>query len=329
MKKTISTKWQVLIIISALFLNCCNSDNITGVGPPSPILPHYFDHPAWHPAGDWIAAEHSDSVDTDNDGIDDQGFAGIWLVNTETGDSQPLISGFELPSWSPDGKKLALMSGSQIFTVEVPSLEPAHVDTNSLQQLTTEGGNFYPAWSPDGEWIAYDRTFSYPELSEVAGIWAVNLDGNNKVKIAQGRFPNWSPDGNYVIFVGLYNEIYRVNRNDTSTVTQLTSLNHIDKYATDNRNPKYSPDGTEIAFYSKPRTGPPAIWVMNSDGSNLRKVSPDYAWRFDWSPDGDKIVFLYFDYLIARPGSGELWLMNANGSGLRQLTHFKDRLYSF
>ena len=331
MKNIISTNWQVLIIISALFLNCCNDDTITGGGgPPSPILPHYFDHPAWHPGGEWIAAEHSDSVDTDSDGINDRGFAGIWLVNAETGDCQPLISGFGLPSWSPDGKKLALMSGSQIFTIEVPSLAPARVDTNSLQQLTAEGANFYPAWSPDGEWIVYDSNQDSPNGMNF--IWKMRDNGVQKICIAytpdngETRQPDWSIDGKIVhirYLVGTFSsEIFVMDSSGYNPI-RLTINDSSD------RNPKYSPDGTKIAFYSQPRTDPPAIYVMNSNGSNLRKVSPDYAWRFDWSPNGDKIVFLYFDYIIARPGSGELWLINANGTGPRRLTHFKDKPYLF
>jgi Tol biopolymer transport system component len=89
---------------------------------------------------------------------------------------------------------------------------------------------------------------------------------------------------------------------------------------------QYSPDGEKIAFYSQGKTGVAAILMMNSDGSDLKKVSPDYAWRFDWSPDGQKFVFLYLDYLKARPGNGELWLINVDGTGLRQLTHFQRNL---
>ncbi|MCI0696660.1 hypothetical protein L0337_32240 [candidate division KSB1 bacterium] len=68
------------------------------------LQPLYFDHPAWHPTGEWIAVEHGDSVDSDNDGKLDAYFGGIWLVDAQTGETQPLLRGFTLPAWSPDGK---------------------------------------------------------------------------------------------------------------------------------------------------------------------------------------------------------------------------------
>jgi Tol biopolymer transport system component len=93
------------------------------------------------------------------------------------------------------------------------------------------------------------------------------LDGVIKRKVAVGRYPYWSPVGNYIIFIGFHNEIYRVNINDTSDVDRLTSLNQSNIYPTDNSYPRYSPDGTKIAFTSQPAgiASQTQIWVMNSD----------------------------------------------------------------
>jgi len=293
------------------------------------LEPLYFDHLAWHPAGEWIAVEHGDSVDSDQDGKRDAYFGGIWLVDAETGATQPLLRGFTLPAWSPDGKKLALVRGAQIYTIAITSLEPARVDSSSLRQLTFEGRNFFPAWSPDGEWIAYDNTICgsavEPPPPNSCGVLLIDKNGQNRRLVSRGRFPDWSIDGDHLLYIGLYNEIYRANRNDTSQVAKLTSLNQADIYATENRYPRYSPDGTKIAFYSQPRVGPPAIWLMNSDGSNVRKVSPDYAENFDWSPDGQLLAFIFWNFFKAVPGNGQIWFINANGIGPKQVTFFQRR----
>ncbi|MCI0695821.1 DPP IV N-terminal domain-containing protein [candidate division KSB1 bacterium] len=293
------------------------------------MQPLYFDHPAWHPASEWIVVEHGDSVDSNNDSKLDAYFGGIWLVNVETGATQPLLRGFTLPAWSPDGKKLALVRGAQIYTIDVVSLDPVRVDSSSLRQLTFEGRNFFPAWSPDGQWIAYDNTICgsavEPPPPNSCGILILNYEGQNQRFISRGRFPDWLPDGNYLLYVGLYNEIYQININDTSQIAKLTSLNQVYIYATDNRYPKYSHDGTKIAFYSQPRVGPPAIWVMNSDGSNIHKLSSDYAQQFDWSPDGQRIAFIFWNFFEAVPGNGQIWLINVDGTGLKQLTFFQRR----
>ena len=321
-------RWaRVVLMVIVLLAGCKEKDAPTAPaegGPEPPLLPIFFDFPAWHPTGRWIASEHSDSVDTDEDEIPDDVFSGIWLIHAETGQPYPLIQGFELPAWSPDGKTLAMVRHAQIFCIDVLSLEPPRVDMNSLRQLTTEGRNFFPAWNSDGTWIAYDSNLNDPVGANI--IWKMRANGTDKRDISEHgigewRMPHWSPNGKQIVhqrYVDVDAPEIVVMDSTGQNVVRLTFDDHGDFH------PKYSPDGTKIAFYSQPRIGPAAIWVMNSDGSDLRKVSPDYAWRFDWSPDGRKFVFLNWDFLTTRLANGELWIMNVDGTGLRPLTHFQD-----
>jgi TolB protein len=60
---------------------------------------------------------------------------------------------------------------------------------------------------------------------------------------------------------------------------------------------QWSPDGRRIAvtvlnITARPRLGS-AIYVLNADGSNLRRITPMrlIAGNPDWSPDGRRIVF--------------------------------------
>ena len=74
--------------------------------------------------------------------------------------------------------------------------------------------------------------------------------------------------------------------------------------------PMYSPDGLKIAFIST-HDGDPEIFVMNANGTGLRKLTDNTAVDAapSWSPDGGKIVFT-----SDRSGSFELYSMNADGS---------------
>ena len=334
MKKII---YLIYVLILCFFVISCNispdEDDNDGVRPEPFILPKYFDSPAWHPEGTWIAADHYDSLDTDGDGRNDDYFVGIWLVHSETGTTQPLMRGFGNPAWRPDGTQLAMEAGGQIFTIKITSLEPVEVDTNTLFQLTFEGRNYFPDWSPNGKWIVYDSDIDDTKYD----IWIMDSDGGNKKNVSgesdsldQGgwRIPNWSPDGKYIV-----HERYVSGGDSGPEIVIMDTMGQNPVYLTLNNErsdqyPRYSPDGTRIAWYTKPRVGPPAIWVLNSDSSNLRKVSPDYAWRSDWSPDGSQLVFLYLNYENRdHPGNGELWLINVDGSGLRQLTYFKDNSF--
>ena len=74
--------------------------------------------------------------------------------------------------------------------------------------------------------------------------------------------------------------------------------------------PMYSPDGLKIAFIAT-HDGDPEIYVMNSNGTGLRKLTDNTAVDAapSWSPDGGKIIFT-----SDRSGSFELYTMNVDGS---------------
>jgi TolB protein len=84
--------------------------------------------------------------------------------------------------------------------------------------------------------------------------------------------------------------------------------------------PSWAPDGRQIAFHSK-RDGNFDIYVMDSDGGNVRRLTLDKG--FDgypaWSPDGKVIAF---QSSRGTPGSDtplETYLMNADGTNVRKL----------
>src|SRR3546814_19740730 len=56
--------------------------------------------------------------------------------------------------------------------------------------------------------------------------------------------------------------------------------------------PSFSPDSREITFNSD-RGGSPQIYVMNRDGSNVRRISRGQGYYYTpvWSPRGDLIAF--------------------------------------
>ena len=99
---------------------------------------------------------------------------------------------------------------------------------------------------------------------------------------------------------------------DEFAPVRLTNHIAIDGY------PAYSPDGNKIAFISN-RDGLPAVYVMNANGGDVRKLSngiPNCSWPA-WSSDGTKL-FVY---------SEENWyVMNANGGALSKIPYPFGRL---
>ncbi|MEJ7758596.1 MAG: hypothetical protein WKF55_03265 [Gemmatimonadaceae bacterium] len=180
------------------------------------------------------------------------------------------------------------------------------------RQLTFEpSSEVDPAWSPDGNRIAFasDRDGNRE-------VYVMNADGSAQVRLtssAMGDYhPAWSPDGRRIAFVSERNgnaEIYVMNADGTNPL-RLTSDS-----ATDD-DPAWSPDGRRIAFRSG-RTGGGDIYVMNADGSEQSRLTtntvPDA--HPSWSPDGTRIAFSGGVSSTSR----DIFVINADGSGSTRL----------
>lgn len=288
--------------------------------------PMYFGSPDWHPDGEWLATEHSDSLDTNEDGIKDTLFSGIWLVHAQTGETQPLIPFGRSPEWNPEGTHLVVEQGGRIYTVRVTSLVPAQYDTASVTLITDfNAPAFFPTWSGDGEWIAFDTNYDHEKGAYL--IWSTKKDGSKLKKlsireIGGGRQANWSRLNDRIAFNSYVTggadgpEIFTMNA-DGSGAKQLTSNG-------DNYGPKFSTDGKKIAYiHARENT---AIHVMNADGSNKKIISKEWSTGIAWSPDGRKIAFIFSNQHYVVPGNGQIWVMDADGKNKKILTNFEGEL---
>jgi TolB protein len=185
---------------------------------------------------------------------------------------------------------------AQIYTIKL--------NGDSLTQLTFEGTNRFPDWSPDGEKIAYTR----PEPG--VGTWIMDSDGGNKRYLGFMSTPDWSPDTSHFVYK-FKNEIWVADTNGANA-KQLTFLGG------DSRDPHWCPDGSNIVFSSM-KESPPQIFVMDADGSDLKQLTTEGATYPAWSPDGNKIVYVRHSGEYSSK-HGQLWIMDADGRNKRQLT---------
>jgi Tol biopolymer transport system component len=170
--------------------------------------------PAWSPDGTQIAFASDRAGRSGND---------IWIMNADGSQPHQItdIAGIsEYPSWSPDGSQLVFTcTFGRILPEGVGDFEicVVNADGTELVQLTdAPGESKSPAWSPDGERIAFDSNRNgWPTLpdytpagydSEDFGeyeIYVMNADGTDPVNITEhpeegDEFPAWSRDGRII-----------------------------------------------------------------------------------------------------------------------------------
>ncbi|MEM7127486.1 MAG: SH3 domain-containing protein [Chloroflexota bacterium] len=121
----------------------------------------------------------------------------IFVINTDGGGLRGLTRG-EYPSWSPVNDQVVhracVGGGCGLWIIDANSTDPS-----ARSRLTTGGSDGQPAWSPNGQRIAY--------ISQEDGnfeIYVINTDGSGKQRLttnpASDGLPVWSPDGQWIAF---------------------------------------------------------------------------------------------------------------------------------
>lgn len=172
------------------------------------------------------------------------------------------------------------------------TIDPA---TSATVKLTTSpgSGELQPAWSPEGERIVFVRRGAIVGRPD---LFVVTAAGGGRTRVTSTplpeRNPSWSPNGTRLVYAARTapGEPFRifVVRADGSGREQLTF-----QEAGFDAAPVWSPDGTRIAFVSNRAGGFPELYLMNADGTGVKRLTTNSLidGNPSWSPDGTRLVF--------------------------------------
>ncbi len=213
-----------------------------------------------------------------------------------------LLAGF---SWLPDSSGIVYSSSRLTTALYLPTMDlfVARLDGSPAQQLTFGDSSYL---DPDVD--SKGRVFAAQVRRDI-NIWKFPIDGTpadnarRAVQITQQtghvQTPSVSPDEREMVYLseaGGHSNLWVMKLDGSGEVRQIT-FEQDPQIAVGV--PVWSPDGRYITFFTRrPQTRAGDQWLVNPDGSNLRRLVNEGGWAA-WSPDGKWL------YVSPQGGEGE------------------------
>jgi eukaryotic-like serine/threonine-protein kinase len=221
----------------------------------------------------------------------------IWKKDLSSGKEEKFIENAFHPSFSPDGKLIAVEASwggpRRIWIADAQGHNPQQITSDSSEAVD----HLEPNWSPDGKQIV----FQYLERTKFS-IRVVNVASHTTTTLTDGRFldlnPVWSPSGKYIYFSSYRGGGLNIWRIGVSADGQQTSpLQQVTVGPGQDVELALSRDGKQIAFSILRQNAD--VWRLPvSPETGLPTGNPEEVLastredsRGAWSPDGAQIAF--------------------------------------
>jgi Tol biopolymer transport system component len=200
------------------------------------------------------------------------------------------------PIWSPDGQSIVSSwspnNRSVIYQTSVPFGEAfALTEDDGWRPGYYAPSGMFPAYSPDGQWIAF---LSQRQGDEFLSLYIMTADGEDERRLTDMDMVDnfsWSPDSQKIAFTTVApnfdgpERMYTISPDGSNLqeIGDFSDVNAVDK-------PAWSPDGEHMIFATVDAELMRNLEIMDSDGTNRRMLHAN-AYAPAYSPDGEHILF--------------------------------------
>jgi Tol biopolymer transport system component len=235
------------------------------------------------------------------------------------------------PSWSFDGKKIALVSlnpltnDSQkreyyVAEVDVETGEERKILVPEVRRI------YYVAWLADGEHLFITAQGGE---SDTYQIWKIHRT-NGEIKKVTNDLINYSR-----LCVSADGKVLLTNRRSEATnlaIVDVTSGSVVEELTSEtsllngSNGLEWTPDGKQIVYAKTNAVSNGNIWKYDLETKQAKQLTFDERKRNWWAvitPDGESIY-----YTSNRSGDFHIWKMNIDGSNNQQVTDGKAEMFS-
>lgn len=203
---------------------------------------------------------------------------------------------YQLPSWAPDGKKLAFVgiSGSD-GVPDAASLHTSARDGTGLVEAFVSHREipFYLYWSPDSKNLSF---LSSTEGGSALALQMVPAEGGEVriLDVGQPYYWSWAPDSqSLLVHAGGGAGIRSEARLAFLKLNEGVTEEGLDLHPTQFQAPAWSPDGKQLLVAIKTDDGNNALLLADDQGKMKKVLTTfDGSISFAWSPNGKRVAYI-------------------------------------